>query len=162
MAKQTINLGVVPTGAGGDTNRAAFVKAQANFDELYATGGATSGSNASGNWTKFADGTMITWGRQVVNQTVQPGTAVAWDSAAQPAPFVGVPQHSITITFMTAANGGGEEIYGLAFPYNQLDRPKVPFLNTGHKPAAVHPSFTLGTTVAASYFVDYQSVGRWK
>ncbi|WP_223535561.1 hypothetical protein [Pseudomonas sp. GL-B-16] len=36
MAKQTINLGAAPTGAGGDTPRAAFIKAQANFDELYA------------------------------------------------------------------------------------------------------------------------------
>jgi hypothetical protein len=35
MAKQTINLGTAPTGAGGDTPRSAFVKAQANFDELY-------------------------------------------------------------------------------------------------------------------------------
>jgi hypothetical protein len=40
MAKQTINLGTAPTGAGGDTPRSAFTKAQANFDELYGiTGG---------------------------------------------------------------------------------------------------------------------------
>lgn len=35
MAKQTINLGTTPTGAGGDTPRSAFTKAQSNFDELY-------------------------------------------------------------------------------------------------------------------------------
>ncbi|WP_010226173.1 hypothetical protein [Pseudomonas donghuensis] len=35
MAKQNINLGTAPTGAGGDTPRSAFTKAQANFDELY-------------------------------------------------------------------------------------------------------------------------------
>jgi hypothetical protein len=36
MAKQTINLGTAPDGKNGDTSRVAFVKAQANFDELYA------------------------------------------------------------------------------------------------------------------------------
>ena len=41
MAKQTINLGVAPTGQGGDTPRSANVKIGANFDELYAAlGGA--------------------------------------------------------------------------------------------------------------------------
>lgn len=37
MSKQTINLGTNPTGAGGDTPRSAFTKAQANFDELYSS-----------------------------------------------------------------------------------------------------------------------------
>ncbi|PNA02882.1 MULTISPECIES: hypothetical protein [unclassified Pseudomonas] len=35
MAKQTINLGTAPGGTGGDTQRSAWVKAVANFDELY-------------------------------------------------------------------------------------------------------------------------------
>lgn len=38
MAKQIINLGTAPTGAGGDTFRSALVKAQANMDELYNAG----------------------------------------------------------------------------------------------------------------------------
>ena len=79
MAKQTINLGTAPTGAGGDTNRSAFVKAQANFDEIYGsfykranilgtvtqTSGVPTGaiietgSNKNGRYTRFADGTMI-------------------------------------------------------------------------------------------------------
>jgi hypothetical protein len=42
MAKQTINLGTAPAGAGGDTPRSAFTKMQANVDELYvALGGST-------------------------------------------------------------------------------------------------------------------------
>jgi hypothetical protein len=52
VAKQTINLGTAPTGAGGDTPRSAFVKMQANFDELYAAGlavGALTASNADMN-----------------------------------------------------------------------------------------------------------------
>ncbi|CRI58661.1 phage tail fiber protein [Pseudomonas sp. CCOS 191] len=36
MAKQTINLGSEPTGAGGDTQRGAFARVQENFNEIYA------------------------------------------------------------------------------------------------------------------------------
>ncbi|WP_247255880.1 hypothetical protein [Pseudomonas moorei] len=36
MSQQTILLGTAPTGAGGDTPRSAFTKAQSNFDEIYA------------------------------------------------------------------------------------------------------------------------------
>lgn len=41
MSKQTINLGTVPTGVGGDTPRSAFTKTQSNFDEIYAALGAS-------------------------------------------------------------------------------------------------------------------------
>ena len=44
MAKQTINQGTAPTGAGGDTFRSGSAKLQANDDELYTALGA----NASG------------------------------------------------------------------------------------------------------------------
>jgi len=43
MAKQTINPGVAPTGAGGDTFRSGSAKLQANDDELYAAFGASGG-----------------------------------------------------------------------------------------------------------------------
>lgn len=36
MAKQIINIGSAPNGAGGDTPRSAWIKAGSNFDELYA------------------------------------------------------------------------------------------------------------------------------
>ena len=41
MAKQTINQGTAPAGAGGDTFRSGSAKLQANDDELYAQLGAT-------------------------------------------------------------------------------------------------------------------------
>ena len=43
MAKQTINLGTAPTGAGGDTFRSGSAKLQANDDELYVALGASGG-----------------------------------------------------------------------------------------------------------------------
>ena len=42
MPKQTINLGNAPSGAGGDDRRSAWVKAIANFDEIYAALGGNS------------------------------------------------------------------------------------------------------------------------
>lgn len=44
MAKQTINQGAAPTGAGGDTFRTGSAKLQANDDELYAHLGAPDGA----------------------------------------------------------------------------------------------------------------------
>ena len=44
MAKQTINQGTAPTGAGGDTFRTGSAKLQANDDELYAHLGAPDGT----------------------------------------------------------------------------------------------------------------------
>lgn len=44
MAKQTINQGTAPTGAGGDTFRSGSARLQANDDELYAHLGAPDGT----------------------------------------------------------------------------------------------------------------------
>lgn len=44
MAKQTINQGTAPTGAGGDTFRSGSAKLQTNDDELYAHLGAPDGT----------------------------------------------------------------------------------------------------------------------
>lgn len=44
MAKQTINQGTAPTGAGGDTFRSGSAKLQANDDELYTHLGAPDGT----------------------------------------------------------------------------------------------------------------------
>lgn len=44
MAKQTVNLGTSPSGAGGDTFRSSASKFQANDNELYAALGGSSGT----------------------------------------------------------------------------------------------------------------------
>ncbi len=85
MAKQTINLGTAPTGAGGDDRRSAWLKAISNFNELYAALGAPAngaipagiaaaapingdpaagalmraGSNANGYYFQFNNGLLI-------------------------------------------------------------------------------------------------------
>lgn len=84
MAKQVISLGSAPSGAGGDDRRSAWLKAIANFDEIYSfiasgyqkgnilgtvamAAGVPSGSilqrgsNANGEYVRFADGTQVCW-----------------------------------------------------------------------------------------------------
>lgn len=61
MAKQTINQGTAPTGAGGDTFRSGSAKLQANDDELYAHLGAGDGSlTAAKTRTALGLGTAAT------------------------------------------------------------------------------------------------------
>lgn len=63
MAQQIINIGTAPSGAGGDTPRAAWYKASLNFNELYSLTGqggvVQSGTVSNGSYVKFADGTII-------------------------------------------------------------------------------------------------------
>ncbi|MBF8703006.1 hypothetical protein [Pseudomonas putida] len=85
MAKQVINLGTAPSGAGGDDRRSAWLKAINNFNELYAALGAPAngaipagiaaaapiigdpaagalmraGSNSNGYYFQFASGLLI-------------------------------------------------------------------------------------------------------
>ena len=85
MAKQVINLGTAPAGAGGDDRRSAWLKAINNFNELYTALGAPAsgaipagiaaaapilgdpaagalmraGSNANGYYFQFASGLLI-------------------------------------------------------------------------------------------------------
>ena len=61
MAKQTINQGTAPTGAGGDTFRSGSAKLQANDNELYAHLGAADGTlTASKTRTALGLGTAAT------------------------------------------------------------------------------------------------------
>lgn len=109
MAKQTVSLGTAPTGAGGDDQRGAFTKINSNFDEIYlAFGGsiptsvtaaavpvngtqsATSttaiferGSNANGEYIRYADGTQVCW----TGPTLVPPTGLSSILWTFPQPF---------------------------------------------------------------------------
>jgi len=74
MAKQTINPGTAPTGAGGDTFRSGSAKLQANDDELYAHLGAGDGSlTAAKTRTALGLGTAATATLTTSNTDKAPG-----------------------------------------------------------------------------------------
>jgi hypothetical protein len=131
VAKQNINLGAAPNGAGGDDRRSAWVKAIAMFDELYSwfgelkgaakadivgpvsqVGGVPtgaimqSGSNANGTWVRYANGEQVCYTNMnaASNITVPHGGIFRSNSAPWnfPMPFVGVP----VVTPNVANNAG--------------------------------------------------------
>ncbi|MGX9379051.1 hypothetical protein [Pseudomonas sp. JQ36] len=96
MSKQTINLGTVPTGAGGDTPRSAFLKTQSNFDELYA---------------KF-DGSADPWALQPIGVPIP-----VYDHYGGAAPPTGNAYRYIKLTASDSYNAGlltGESVSGSA------------------------------------------------
>ncbi|MNO65280.1 hypothetical protein D3C76_560280 [compost metagenome] len=126
MAKQDINLGAAPNGVGGDDRRSAWLKAIANFNELYswiATGyqkgnilGAVSqaggvptgallqrGSNANGEFIRLADGTQICWG--LITVPKQALSAQANGRATMPVAFAAVPRILATPLGSIGASG---------------------------------------------------------
>lgn len=124
------------------------------------------GSNVNGEFIKFADGTMITWGVRTISYGVgaelPAGRGQAWDGGLQPATFVGKPSHSVTLSFMTGQDGTGVALYTLMQAYWMSSRMVHVGVNTGHAPAYVHPQMAYGTLSAGSFIASFQSLGRWK
>lgn len=187
MARQEIILGTAPTGLGGDPPRTASTKINAMTQELYgitntiksaayadvvgtvANGAIIErGSNSSGEFVKFADGTMLTWGGVfVLNLNIIGGGSLEFDIARnQPAAFipVPVPQHKINFAFFSGADGRGSARYGSTMTFSSPGSGAQRFfgINTGKSPDFDLPSFTVGTLAAQSCLVSFQSIGRWK
>lgn len=181
MARQEIILGTPPSGLGGDPPRVASQKINHMTQELYdgqAKLGAAAfasivgsmasgaiierGENASGSYVKLADGTMMTWGLQIINATVLPGQATAWDVSRQPMPFVGQASYKIEMGYRRGTDGTGDPIYTSMQAYAASGRQIAVGVNMGVMPSLSHPSYIYGTVVAASYFVYFQAMGRWK
>ncbi len=185
MARQEIILGPPPAGLGGDPPRTASMKINAMTQELYeknaalksaafadvvgtVAGGAVieRGSNASGEYVKFADGTLLTWGGIfVMNVNIAGGGSAEFDAVGkQPAAFIGVAQHKVTFAFFANSDGGGQSRYGATQTFSNSGSGTQRFfgINTGRSPDYDLPGFTFGTLVAKSYLVSFQSTGRWK
>lgn len=122
------------------------------------------GSNSKGEYTKFADGTLITWGKQLVNVAVPAGQGVTWDAgtANQPHAFVGTPVTDVRFAMMTGASGAGNALYTLNQNYYLANDLAQVGVNMGTQPSLSHPLMTYGTLAAASYYVFFKCTGRWK
>ena len=182
MARQEIILGTPPTGLGGDPPRVASMKINAMTLELYEKnaklGSAAfanlvgtvaegaiieQGSNAKGNFTKFADGTLITWGSQLFNVQTLAGQGAGFNETDQPANFVpGSFRSSVSFNFFTGPNKGGPMLYGSMQFYSYGLGNVYVGINMGISPAAAHPSFSYGPATSQSHEISYQTIGLWK
>ncbi|MFV3289113.1 hypothetical protein ACNFBR_10270 [Pseudomonas sp. NY11955] len=173
MTKQVINLGAAPNGVGGDDRRSAWLKAIANFDELYgwiASGfqrgnilGAVSqvggvptgallqrGSNANGDFVRLADGTQICLGVITL-----PKQALGSQSAGRsnfPAAFAAAPKIFATPLSSVGASGDQSAIGQQA--YNG-----VWWSATTNQAGVDSWSYRSATTADIQY--QYLAIGRW-
>ncbi len=117
------------------------------------------GGNANGEYTKFADGTLIC--TKIISGS--------GSFAANEAPVViGVSSSSFAHAFVgdifiskqgNLYDANGYEIYGYFTEYTS----QIFFCNTGHRPTNVHPRWnSIGSYTATSYNVKILAIGRWK
>lgn len=120
------------------------------------------GSNASGNYVKYADGTLITYGLAIINASTAAGSSTS-PSIPQPAVFVGGAKTMCQATYYTASSGSGSALYTVAFGASFTNDSSVTgyqFLNCG-KTLANFPDFTIGASAAASLLINFITVGKW-
>lgn len=120
------------------------------------------GSNANGQYVRYADGTQICYKRvNFSGVTINPAnganlsTSQALDVTSAAA-FVGIP--AITVGRFGLADSGNSPIYTALI--SELSG--LSLLNTGHKPVNVWPSWTTaGSSVATQGFYEMTHIGRW-
>lgn len=188
MAKQTINLGASPTGAGGDTPRSAFTKTQANFDELYSVlGGAASAAAArSGLGLKkaaLADivGTVSQSGGVPTGDIFERGTSAA-GKYIKFADGTAIVWTSLTLNNLPLTTSFAASVYlpanpqgPIAFPLTFVDIPTtILTLRANNTLVSHHIGSTEATTTAgptfwpSTYFsvttnvtIHQFAIGRW-
>ena len=94
MAKQTINLGAIPTGVGGDTPRSANTKINANFDEVY-----------SGEFSPLLSARGASLGRLQASSSAIT-TALSAVDGANEATFATFTNHGIGVYLNSIRRGG--------------------------------------------------------
>ena len=114
------------------------------------------GSNANGEYVRYADGTQICTKSAAVNAVIEPGgfVRVSW---VKPANFAGpAPTVVGNCVFLTNTGGTGGQLYGNQFGYGE-----PLFINTGISSADAGASFSIGPYTANSYVLTLLAVGRW-
>jgi hypothetical protein len=114
-------------------------------------------TNANGKAVKYFDGTLICTKEVLANAVTAVGGITQTSAfAVTPVGF-----HSVTgsCVFYEGANQTGNILYGATF---SAGANVLFFMNVGKSPTNVLPSFSNGTTAAASHQITQQLVGRWK
>ncbi|WP_338794347.1 phage tail protein [Pseudomonas sp. AE27] len=153
---------VVPVAKGGtgaktpaEARTALGLKSAASSDvvgTVSAVGGAIieRGSNANGDYTKFADGTLEGWITSSNSQSI-PNNSGIEISVTYPATFVGTPTITGSAGLATSGTTGLAARVAVGFP----------FAAPGLSSARVHIFNTTGITIGGfSYFIKIK--GRWR
>lgn len=117
------------------------------------------GANASGEYIKFADGTLVCTATVSKNEAVQPG-ALLLINTLPPYKFVGKKTLTLNVSLFTGFDSTGDQLYTFS-PYSPVTGEGSYFFNTGISPNISQFSYSVGTLVARSYAVSAMWVGRW-
>lgn len=120
------------------------------------------GSNANGEYVRWADGTQICWGTYLINTTTAAGNGIfigLTGPVASPAVFIGAPVVNGHAIFYTGAGLSGNRLYGLTFAITSGSNLFV--ANMGQDPSVVNPNFPYGSGTAFSCEVTRTICGRW-
>jgi hypothetical protein len=117
------------------------------------------GSNANGQFTRYADGTAEYWGtRTVTGVTINPASNGNANTSFAPADPLTL-DLTDKVFSVVRANGfaaDGTEVYMIRA------EPTQQFLNLGTRPADQFPYLNqIGTRVITSYSYAFRAVGRW-
>jgi hypothetical protein len=117
------------------------------------------GSNANGQFTRYADGTAEYWGtRTVTGVTINPASSGNSNTSFAPADPLTL-DLTDKVFSVVRANGfaaDGTEVYMIRA------EPTQQFLNLGTRPADQFPFLNqIGTRVITSYSYAFRAVGRW-
>lgn len=116
------------------------------------------GSNANGEYVRFADGTQICWVIRIINATVDAGTGVSINKTMAAA-FVGEAVYAAKAGLTTEANLSGDVIYALLV--SDISGSASYVFNTGRRPTSEHFSYSVGPSTAQSRKEEVIAVGRW-
>ncbi|MDH1234498.1 hypothetical protein [Stutzerimonas stutzeri] len=114
------------------------------------------GSNANGEYIRWADGTQICWSRRVRNATTNPGQSKSVDVTTA-AGFVGEYETFADGTFYSGADATGQALYALPLKV-EIGRY---IWNQGTSPSEVDFAFSVGSLVALSSLESVLHIGRW-
>lgn len=179
MAKQTINLGTVPSGVGGDTPRSAWVKAKANMDELYRFNALDEAPVFTGN---IDDGSAVPLGQCMVNASTggtKPaglsfGILITWGAVAQQGrvqkfyEITGATEATLRVFYRNNYAASGASAFGpwrmlyaqnnVVGPVSQvLGDPTGAIIETGTNANGTYTKFADGTLIVKGFIANFSA-----
>jgi len=146
----------------GGTLAAEFYQRSNILGTVSQSGGAPTGaiiergSNANGEYVRYADGTQICWSKKITNSELLAGRSVSLNPGSPPAFFVGDFVLQGGASLFAGLNATGAQVYGFTLTIDSAPYAFNQGRNTGE-----YFSFSMGTTTAQSRITALTWYGRW-